>query len=61
MQVNRTKRFLAYEESSGKSNFDRSTRLVSCGYALILYACAIPTFMLWTSNVEGYINEVKVV
>ena len=38
MQVNSMNKFLAYEESSGKSNRNRSTRLVSCGYELNLSA-----------------------
>lgn len=61
IQVNGMKRFMVYEESSGKSNSDRSTRSVSCGYELILYACNMHMFMLWTCNVEGYINRMKAV
>jgi len=51
----------SYGESSRKSTLDISSRLVSCGYELILYSCTMPMFMLWTSNVEGYISEMKVV
>ena len=51
----------SYEESSGNSNSDISTRSVSCGHEFILYAYTMPMFMLWTSNAEGYISEVKVV
>ena len=40
------KRFLFYEESSGKSSLDKYMRSVSCGYELILYGCIIPMFML---------------
>ena len=61
MQVNGMKRFLAYEKSSGKNKLDKYTRSVSCGYDLILCDYNMYMFMLWTGNVEGYINEVKVV
>jgi len=57
MQVNGTKRFLVYEESSGDSSHKKYTRLVSCGYELILYTCSMPMFM--TGNENGYINEMK--
>jgi hypothetical protein len=59
MQVNGMKRFLVYEESSGKSSHDKYMRSVSCGYELILYAYIMPMFMLWTGNVEGYISGMK--
>ena len=36
MQVNDKKRFLIYEESSRKSICNKSLRLVSCGYELII-------------------------
>jgi len=39
------KRFLVYEESSGRSSPDKSRRSVSCGYELILCYCSM--FMLW--------------
>jgi len=53
------KRFLVYEESSGKSNRSKSTRSVLCGYELILYARIMP--MLWTGNVEGYISGMEAI
>ena len=51
----------SYEESSGKSNFEKYMRLVSCGNELILHASTMTMFMLWTSNTERHIHEVKVV
>ena len=47
MQVNGMKRFLVHEESSGKSIPDRSVRLVSCGYELILCDYTMYMVMLW--------------
>jgi len=55
------KRFLVYEESSGKSSHDKHMRSVSCEYEFILYACITPMLMLWTGYTEGYIRKVKVV
>ena len=46
MQVNGMKRFVVYEESSGKSSHDKYTRSISCGYELILYDCITHMFML---------------
>ena len=45
MQGNGVKRSMVYEESSGKSSPDRSMRLVSFGYELIL--CDYIMSMLW--------------
>lgn len=56
MHVNDMKGFLVYEESSGKSSPNKSMRLVSCGYELILSDYTMSMFMLWTGNVEGYIS-----
>jgi len=53
------KRFLVHEESIGKSSPEKSMRLVSCGYELIL--CDYIMSMLWTDYTNGYINEMKVV
>ena len=50
------KRFLVYEESSGKSNTDRSMGIVSCGYELKLCDYTMSMFMLWTNNAKGYIS-----
>lgn len=45
-----------YDESSGQSSPDRSIRLVSCGYGLILCGYTMVMFMLWIDYVEGYIG-----
>lgn len=50
----------SYGESSGKSSPYKSTRSISCGYELILYACNMTMFMLWTRYVEGCISRMKV-
>ena len=47
MQVNGMKRFLIYEESSGKSSPEKSMRSISCGYELILCDYTMFIFMLW--------------
>ena len=54
-------RFFSFEESSGKNNYDRYMKSISCGHELILYGCTMPMFMLWIGNAKGYINEVKLV
>ena len=59
MQVNGMKRFMLYEESSGKSSHDKYMRLVSCECEFVLYACIIPMLMLWIGYIEGYINRMK--
>ena len=46
MQVNGMKRFLVYEESSGKSSHDKYMGSISCGCELILYDCIMPMFIL---------------
>jgi len=61
MQANNMKRFLVYEESSGKSSHEKHMRSVSCEYEFIVYAGIMPMLMLWTCYIEGYINKVKVV
>lgn len=53
------KRFLVYEESSGKNSPEKSMTLVSCGYELILFNYIMS--MLWTDYTEGCVNEMKVV
>jgi len=53
------KRFLVYEESSGRSSHEKHMRSVSCEYEFILYACIMPMLTLWTGYIEGYINKVK--
>ena len=55
--MNDIKRFLVYEESTRKSSLHKFTRLVSCGYELIL--CDYIMSMLWIDYVEGYISEMK--
>jgi len=57
MQVNDMKRFMVYEESGGKSNPNKATRSISCGYELISRDSAM--FMLSTGYAEGYINGMK--
>ena len=56
MQVNGMTWFLVLWESSGNSSHEKYMRLVSCGYDLILCDYTMSIFMLWTSNVEGYIG-----
>jgi len=51
------KRFLVYEESSGKNSHEKYMRSVSCGYELI--SCDYIMSMLWTCYTKGYINEMK--
>ena len=58
-QVDAMKRFLVYEESSGKSSHEKYMMSISCGYELILYACIMPLSMLWTCYTKGYINKRK--
>jgi len=59
MQVNGIKGFLVYEESSGNSSPDRSMRLVSCGYKLIFFVCAMPMFMPWQVTLRDTSTEWK--
>jgi len=42
-----------YEEVLGKSNPNISMSSISCGYEMILCACTIPMFVLWTGNTKG--------
>ena len=53
------KRFLVYQESSGKSIHDKNMRSVSCEYEFILYACIIPILMLWSGYTKRYISKVQ--
>jgi len=53
------KRFIVYEESSGKSSPDKSMRSLSCVYELIL--CDSIMSMLWIGYTEGYINKMKAI
>jgi len=57
MQLNYLKRFLVYGESSGKSSLEKSTRLVSCGYELILCDYIMSMFTLWVGNVEDTLAD----
>jgi len=57
MQVNGMMGCLLLWESSGKSSLDKSMRLISCGYELIL--CDYIMSMLWEGYTEGYISRMK--
>jgi len=45
------KGFMVYKETSGKSSPDKSMRLVSCAYELIL--CDYIMYFLWTCYIDG--------
>ena len=53
------KRFLVFEKSNEKSSPDKSMKLVSCGYDLIL--CDYTMSMLRIDYVEGHMSGMKAV